>query len=133
MTPSPYQYFSIEELRCHGTTCGCGGQMQMSPIMMPKLVAVRRRVGFPMPIDSGYRCPRHNAEVSHTGISGPHTTGHAVDVLVRGTDAFRLIEAAIAEGFTGIGVQQKGEGRYIHLDDLTQADGFASRPWVWSY
>ena len=128
-TPSPWQYFTMEELTCH---CGCR-QMKMSPIMMPKLVAVRRRLGFPLPIGSGYRCPRYNAQVSETGTYGPHTTGHAVDVEIRGSSAYRLIQAAIDAGFTGIGVQQKGAARFIHLDDLTQADGFASRPWVWSY
>jgi hypothetical protein len=31
--------------------------------------------------------------------------------------------------FTGIGIQQKGGARFIHLDDLTGV----GRPTVWSY
>ena len=32
----------------------------------------------------------------------------------------------------GIGVNQKGASRFIHLDDLDQSDSH-TRPWVWSY
>lgn len=34
--------------------------------------------------------------------------------------------------FTGIGIQQKGGDRYIHLDNLPNAPG-QPRPTVWSY
>jgi hypothetical protein len=39
---------------------------------------------------------------------------------------------ALAKGFTGIGVQQKGGGRFIHLDNLPNGPG-QPRPTVWSY
>jgi len=42
--------------------------------------------------------------------------------------AHRLLVLACAAGFTGIGVAQKGNGRFIHLDDLQEG-----RPAVWSY
>jgi hypothetical protein len=35
-------------------------------------------------------------------------------------------------GFTGIGIAQKGEGRYVHLDDLPSVEG-QPRPTLWSY
>jgi zinc D-Ala-D-Ala carboxypeptidase len=35
---------------------------------------------------------------------------------------------ALEAGFTGIGVQQKGTGRFLHLDTLENL-----RPTVWSY
>lgn len=58
--------------------------------------------------------------------------GRACDVVVSGQDAFALVDMAITLGFTGIGIQQKGTGRFIHLDDLREEDGFL-RPTIWSY
>lgn len=100
--------------------------------MVKKLDALREECGFPLLINSGYRCPKHNLEVSHTGETGPHTTGHAVDIRVDRGRAYRLLALAPKYGFTGIGIQQKGGGRYIHLDDLPN-DINQPRPTVWSY
>ena len=124
MTPSPYQYFSMEELACKHC-----GQMHMDNGFMAKLVSIRRELGFPLPVTSGYRCPEHNAAVSDTGKNGPHTTGRACDIAISGERAYRLLRAAVAHGITGIGIKQHGTSRYVHLDDL---DG-QTRPWIWSY
>lgn len=35
--------------------------------------------------------------------------------------AMAVTSAAMRAGFTGIGVQQKGAGRFIHLDDLIRS------------
>jgi hypothetical protein len=43
-----------------------------------------------------------------------------------------VLRAALNAGFTGIGVKQKGKGRFIHLDDIEDS-GDRPRPWVWSY
>ena len=61
-----------------------------------------------------------------------HATGLAVDILCRGTEAYKIITNACDYGFTGIGVSQKGDNRFIHLDIATHADG-KQRPTVWSY
>lgn len=114
MTPSRWTYFSTEELTCH---CGCG-QMLMDGEFMLKLVALRDLVGVPMPISSGYRCPSHNAAVSHTGDDGPHTTGKAVDIQIARDRATSLVRAALDVGFHGVGIKQHGpdSGRIVHLD-----------------
>jgi zinc D-Ala-D-Ala carboxypeptidase len=39
------------------------------------------------------------------------------------------LRLAFKLGFTGIGVQQKGSGRFIHLDTMEGG----TRPTVWSY
>lgn len=119
----PWHYFHIDEFKCKH----CGDN-KMAFDFITKLDALRREVGFPLRVTSGYRCPVHNQNVSTTGPNGPHTTGRAVDLDVRGANALKLIEAALKAGFTGVGVQQKGATRFIHLDDLT--DG---RPMIWSY
>ncbi|WP_354504833.1 D-Ala-D-Ala carboxypeptidase family metallohydrolase [Limibacillus sp. MBR-115] len=98
------------------------------------LEALRMAFGRPLIVTSGYRSPEHNKRVSSTGNSGPHTTGRAVDVHIYGSAAFDLLDASLAHGFTGIGLQQKGpvSSRFIHLDDLPGNDT-RKRPWIWSY
>jgi zinc D-Ala-D-Ala carboxypeptidase len=110
------------------------GQLVYVPAFLDRLEQLRGKFGKPIPINSGYRTPEHNLVVSDTGDNGPHTTGRACDVHVYGADALRLVGLALAAGFTGIGVQQKGSvnARYLHLDDLTEADGYP-RPMIWSY
>lgn len=118
---SPYQYFSIDELSCHGDAC-CDGQSSMIPEFMVKLVRMRRSLGFPLVISSAYRCPLHNTKISHTGESGPHTTGKAVDIVAAYERANTIVEYAYKSGdFTGIGIRQSGDvkSRIVHLDDVT--------------
>ena len=120
--------FTREELACKHC-----GRMDIPRVSIDRLQRVRDRVGHFLKVSSGYRCPEHNNVVSKTGRTGPHTQA-AFDVLVYGDEAYHVIQAAIAEGFTGIGVNQKGpqEQRFIHLDDLTDEAG-RPRPHVWSY
>ena len=100
---------------------------------MDRLEALRVDYGIAMVLSSAYRTPEHNDKVSSTGFDGPHTTGRAVDILVAGEDAYKLIALAVSRGFTGIGIKQKGawDKRFIHLDDLP--DGSHPRPRIWSY
>jgi len=102
----------------------------MDATFMDLVETLRDAYGKPMTVSSAYRTPEHNASVSSTGTTGPHTTGRAIDIGVSGTDALTLVHMALTLGFTGIGVSQKGQhnSRFIHLDNLT--DG---RPWIWSY
>jgi len=103
-----------------------------------KLQALRDTYGSPMKISSGYRCPRHNADVSSTGRTGPHTVfaddNITVDVLVYNLDAHRLLHLALGHGFTGVGISQKGawDKRFLHLDLLALDVGLI-RPTIWSY
>jgi uncharacterized protein YcbK (DUF882 family) len=85
-------------------------------------------------VSSGYRCPDHNNEVSSTGLNGPHTTGKAADILVKGMNAYLLLQAAMKSGrLYGIGISQRGkhESRFLHLDMVESGQAF--RPTVWSY
>lgn len=127
MTRSAWHNFSLEELECH---CGCG-VAGMDPEFMQKLVLMRRDLGFAFKLSSAYRCPDYNERISHTGRTGPHTTGRAVDIVLAGAEAFKVVSNSVQYGFTGIGIKQHGSHaqRFIHLDDLTGD----LRPWVWSY
>jgi zinc D-Ala-D-Ala carboxypeptidase len=120
-------YFSDEELRCKHCK-----QQKMDPAFMDRLDSLRRKWDKPMVLTSAYRCPVYNTKVSSTGPKGPHTTGRAIDVVVRGADALWLLVLALECGFTGFGVQQKGDVRFLHLDDLPPGPS-RPRPFLWSY
>jgi zinc D-Ala-D-Ala carboxypeptidase len=117
------RYFTPREFECKHC-----GENRMQDGFLRKLDDLRHKLGFPLRVTSGYRCPTHNQRVSTTGPAGPHTTGRAADLAVDRGQAYLVLKAALDAGFTGIGVQQKGTVRFIHLDDLS--DG---RPTVWSY
>ena len=119
--------YSRSEFVCH---CGCG-RADMDMAFMDALQELRDAVGFPMAISSGFRCPAHNDKVSSTGLSGPHTTGKALDVRVAGLEAYDLLVLAASWGFDGLGVKQHGptEGRFLHFDTIKKGP----RPRVWSY
>ena len=125
-----YKFFKPDEFLCH---CGCGrGPQDMNHTFMLRLDLLRRWVGKPFRVTSGFRCPDHNAKVSKTGRAGPHTTGRAVDIAVARGTAYDVIVLVKQASMTGLGVAQKGKGRFLHLDDLPDAPG-QPRPTVWSY
>lgn len=98
---------------------------------MQKVVELRKMYGRPLMVTSAFRCTAHPIEAKKQK-RGAHTYGRAIDLAVQGGDAHDLLKCALEMGFAGIGVAQKGGGRFIHVDDLTEDDGFP-RPWVWSY
>lgn len=120
------EHFAVDEFRCR-----CCGLALMDETFLTALDHIRSTVDQPLIVTSGYRCPDYNDRVAQTGRTGPHTTGRAVDLLISGSLAFKVIDLAIGYGITGIGVQQHGphEKRYVHLDNLLGP----TRPWVWSY
>lgn len=120
-----YPNFSETELRCKHTR-----QCAMHPDFMARLQKLRTTFGKPMIISSGYRHPTHPVE-ARKASPGAHALGRAVDVAVEREDAYRLVAFALMHGFTGIGVKQKGGGRFIHLDDVPP--GVLPRPTIWSY
>lgn len=121
------RYFTDDELKC-----SCCGVNAMRPETVDRLDRLRELYGKPIALSSAYRCAKRNTEVSSTGQNGPHTTGQAVDILVRGAEGLVLMGLAQRLGFTGFGVKQHGASRYLHLDDLPEAEG-RPRPWLWSY
>lgn len=127
LAPWRWPHFTPDELRCK---CGCG-RCDMAPAFLDRLEALRTAFGRPLTISSGYRCAAHNSNplVSKTGAAGPHTTGRAVDILIGRAAAFDLVLRHLAPlGFTGVGVKQNGDVRYVHVDDLAEG-----RPAFWSY
>ena len=127
-SPMPWPNFTEAELAC---PCGCG-RMDMDAAFMEKLAVLREAFGSPLRISSAYRCSQFNMQCSDTGLTGPHVYGVAVDLLVAGEEAHRLLTLALQHGFTGVGISQKGphNNRFLHLDTLASK---RARPTIWTY
>ena len=119
-----YPNFKASEFKCQH--CQADG---IRAELLDRLQELRNIYGKPMRITSGYRCPQHPIEAKKTA-PGAHALGIACDVGVEGSEAHKILEIAFRLGFAGIGVQQKGTGRFIHLDIR---NGELPGPAVWSY
>lgn len=119
-----YPNFKPAEFKC--SHCGSEGIQEK---LLDKLQAMRTEYGKPMRITSGYRCPKHPVEAVKS-VPGAHALGLAADIGVEGAEAHQVLTLAMKHGFTGVGVQQKGTGRFIHVDVRS---GELPTPAVWSY
>ena len=111
----------------------CKGAAKISPDLMGRLPQMRDAVG-PIRITSGVRCRKHPE--SRTRPTSSHVpndlgdiegkVGHAVDIAAVGSRRrFRLLAAAIAAGFTRIGIGKS----FLHLDnDYNKSQGV-----IWDY
>ena len=123
---SKYKNFTAKEFAC--SHCGAN---EMQAEFMDMLQTLRLQFNKPIVITSGYRCEQHPNEINKLQ-RGAHTYGCAADIAVQGADAYNLLHLAFERGFSGIGVQQKGASRFIHLDNCKSGNGLL-RPAVWSY
>jgi uncharacterized protein YcbK (DUF882 family) len=121
-----WENFTLEEFACKHC-----GKNEISHDLIDKLQELREECEFPFIITSGYRCSEHPAEINKDK-PGMHAKGLAVDILVSGSQAYEVVSAAPSFGFTGIGVNQKGKDRFIHLDINGDKNG-KIRPYIWSY
>lgn len=122
-------YFTEKELKCKHT-----GEYKFDDDFLALLTKIRIECGFAFPITSGYRSEKHPIEarkIYNGGKAGAHSTGKAVDIQCAGEEAMKIIEVAIKHGIKRIGVAQKGNMRFIHIDSCTEEDGFPAA--IWSY
>lgn len=123
---SSWKNFKIDEFACKHC-----GKNEISHELIDKLQSLREDLGFPFVISSGYRCDEHPIEKNKKS-PGTHAQGIAVDIACSHQNALKIVSAAEGYGFTGIGVNQKGSGRFIHLD-IGKASASRPRPHIWSY
>ena len=121
-----WKNFTLEEFACKHTS-----ENKIEHELIDKLQALRTACGFPFKITSGYRSADHPVERKKSK-PGTHALGLAADIGVRGQQALEIISKARDFGFTGIGVNQKGNARFIHLDISKDSQG-RPRPHIWSY
>lgn len=101
------KHFKSEEL-----ACPCCGRHDMQADFLVKLEHLREAYGKPFRPNSGFRCPKHNAEIGGAALSY-HMAGRAVDIPVATPrDAYRLVACAIALRLT-VDVYS----RWIHVDN----------------
>ena len=124
MCKHEYPFFSHEELKCNGT-----GECNMDVNFMTTLVSLRRLYNKPLVLTSAFRSKEYNEKIGGSKGSA-HVKGQAVDIAIGYGEAFKVLKLALEVGFTGIGISQKGNGRFLHIDTLDEPN---KRPTIWSY
>ena len=113
-------YFKQSEECC--PCCGSGGIL---PDLRDKLNKAREIADIPFIINSGFRCPSHNADVGGSQTSS-HMIGCAADIkCTDGWSRYKILDALIRVGFNIIGIAKT----FIHVDnDIQKHAGI-----VWLY
>jgi len=122
-----WKNFTPSEFAC--THCG---ENKIKYGLIDTLQDIRDEVGSPLRISSGYRCPHHPIE-ARKATPGEHSEGTCADVAVSHETAWHVLKAAMAHPrVTGVGVNQRGTGRFIHIG-IGEGKTGRPRPRVWSY
>jgi uncharacterized protein YcbK (DUF882 family) len=119
------EYFSIDEFRCKH--CGELPDGGMNQVLLDKLDDMRGRIGMPIIISCGYRCPEHNAEVGGVENS-QHIYGNAADIYVDGLSVDELANYCVDEGFDGIG--RYYDSGFVHTD--VRDNGSSPNYYTWT-
>lgn len=90
--------------------CPCCGEFYLDEIGMDMLQAARDIIARPMTINSGHRCPIHNARVGGAPMSQHKVM--AWDISLRRMDRREIITVLRDVGFTTFGLYQT----FIHTD-----------------
>ena len=102
-----FRYFKLAEFNCTYS-----GKNVMAQSFIHRLDRLRYACDFPFKITSGYRSTSHPAEANKEK-AGTHTRGIAADIAVTGgAQRRKLVELALAQGFTGVGVAKN----FVHID-----------------
>lgn len=124
------EYFRFEEFACR--CCGRippGVRGNIEALVDNVLDPARRVFGGPVSVNSGYRCPKHNAEVG--GVSGSqHLKGEAADICC--SDNERLAGIIERNGRYDQLIRYLGAGgriRFLHVS--WKRDGVNRRMKLW--
>lgn len=124
----PSVYFSPQEVACRGS-----GLVLLTPASidaLKRLDDLRRAMGHPLIVNSGYRSPAHNAAVGGAKAS-KHMQGIAFDISMANVDPHRFEVEARKLGFNGIGIyppqKPSGARNFIHVD--TRSDRWRGAQW----
>ena len=104
------EHFSEAEFACR-----CCGMLPTTGISMALLLGLERlrlRIGRPINISSGYRCPDHNRVVGGVWNS-QHVKGTAADIYVDGMGVRELANIC-KQIFDGVGTYV--DGGFVHVD-----------------
>ena len=124
------EFFNFSEFACR--CCGRippGVRGTIEALVDNVLDPARRVFGGPVSVSSGYRCPKHNAEVGGVGGS-QHLRGEAADICC--SDNERLAEIIERNGRYDQLIRYKGVGgriRFLHVS--WKRDGVNRRMKLW--
>ena len=109
--------FRVSEFSCHGK--GCCTTTLVDQQLVQYLQKIRDHFGKPITITSGYRCPKHNKNVS--GATGSrHAKGQAADIVVKDVKPAEVAKYAESIGIKGIGLYEtNADGFFVHIDTRT--------------
>ena len=105
------EHFSTSEFADPST-----GECHINPFLISALEELRAKVGKPIIVHSGYRSPRHNAEVGGASHS-QHLLGKAADISVKDFSVLALYAYATQVtlfDLGGVGIYP--EDGFIHVD-----------------
>lgn len=101
------EHFKLSEFQSRDTK-----EVKLDPVLVEKLEKLRKRIGQPLIINSGYRTTKHNKAVGGSPKS-QHMKGAAADIRkVAGLTVDEMAVLAEQVGFDGIGIYSWG----IHVD-----------------
>jgi len=109
------KHFNLKEFECP-----CCNAVMLRPDLVELLEKIRKEIGKPIIVNSGYRCPKHNEEVGGKPHSY-HLLGLAADVRIKNFSPVELGRVAHEagaptvivyryRGFVHIDVREKGLG-----------------------
>jgi zinc D-Ala-D-Ala carboxypeptidase len=108
---------SVDEFKCKHC-----GKVALDSAFFARIRRARVIADTPFLINSGYRCPEHNAEIGSTSTN--HTSGKAVDIAaIDGPSRGKILKGLYGAGFTRVGIAKT----FIHCDT---SDGVES---AWLY
>ena len=102
--------FTREEFACSHT-----GNNEIKDELIDFCQEIRDYLGEPVTITSGYRDPTHPIE-ARKAKPGMHSTGYAADLAVSHRAARKVLKFVLGADKGGVGVHQRGDGRFIHVD-----------------
>ena len=110
-------YFTDSELRCK-----CCGLNVIDEDFLDRLNRARELAGFPVNVNSGCRCEKHNRAVGSTSLN--HVSGKAADIKCHDScERFHMVGAMITAGMLGIGIGK----------DFVHCDTNRTTPCIWTY
>jgi uncharacterized protein YcbK (DUF882 family) len=107
------KYFDAREFACPCPNCT---ETLIDSLLVERLDALRERLGVPVRITSGYRCPAHQKWLAKRGYetakNSRHLIGEAADLWTGAHAGKELERHARAAGFCAVGVGRT----FIHVD-----------------
>ena len=110
--------FVSTEFDCHGQ--GCCTETPIDYNLVTILQAVRNHFRVPVTVNCGYRCPKHNAEISGASKTSQHMSGNAGDIVVKGVhpvSVARYVETISGyHGMIGCYTWDNSGKGFVHID-----------------